>query len=122
MRTSADFAKCLALGADAVYIGTSALIAMSCQQFRVCHTGLCPTGVTTNNLVLAQRLDVEEGTRRLTNFIKVSNMEVAGICRIVGKDDIKKLSSEDLVAVKRDLSEATGVQWINGMVPSPRVG
>jgi glutamate synthase domain-containing protein 2 len=114
LRTSADFAKCLALGADAVYIGTSALIAMNCQQYRICHTGLCPTGVTTNNPVLVQRLNVDEGVRKLTNFINVSNMEIAGLLRIVGKDDIKKLGMEDLVALKKELSEATGVQWING--------
>jgi len=114
LRTSADFAKCLALGADAVHIGTSALIAMNCQQYRICHTGLCPTGVTTNNPVLIQQLNVDEGVRKLTNFINVSNKEVAGLLRIVGKDDIKKLDMEDLVALKKDLSEATGVQWING--------
>jgi len=114
LRTSADFAKCLALGADAVYIGTSALIAMNCQQYRICHTGYCPTGVTTNDPALVQRLDVDEGVRRLTNFINVSNVEVAGLLRIVGKDDIRKLGLEDLVALKKDLSEATGVQWMNG--------
>jgi len=114
LRTSADFAKCLALGADAVQIGTSALIAINCQQYKICHTGLCPTGVTTNDPVLAQQLNVDEGVRRLTNFIKVSNVEVAGLMRIVGKDDIKKLGMEDLVALKKELSEATGVQWING--------
>jgi glutamate synthase domain-containing protein 2 len=114
LKTSADFAKCLALGADAVHIGTSALIAMNCQQYRICHTGLCPTGVTTNNPVFVQQLNVDEGVRRLTNFINVSNMEVKGLLRIVGKDDIKKLGMEDLVALKKELSEATGVQWING--------
>jgi methylamine---glutamate N-methyltransferase subunit C len=114
LRTSADFAKCLALGADAVHIGTPALIAINCQQYKICHTGLCPTGVTTNDPVLAQQLNVDEGTRRLTNFIKVSNMEVAGLLRIVGKDDVKKLGTEDLVALKKELSEATGVQWIDG--------
>jgi glutamate synthase domain-containing protein 2 len=113
LRTSADFAKCLALGADAVYIGTSALIAMNCQQYRICHTGHCPTGVTTNDPVLVQRLDVEEGIRKLTNFINVSNQEVANLLRIVGKDDIKKLGLEDLVALKKELSEATGVNWMN---------
>jgi methylamine---glutamate N-methyltransferase subunit C len=113
LRTSADFAKCLALGADAVYIGTSALIAMNCQQYRICHTGLCPTGVTTNNPAYVQQLNVDEGVRKLTNFINVSNMEVAGLLRIVGKDDIKKLGMEDIVALKKELSEATGVQWIN---------
>jgi methylamine---glutamate N-methyltransferase subunit C len=114
LRTSTDFVKCLALGADAVYIGTSALIAMGCQQYRICHTGHCPTGVTTNDPVLVQRLDVGEGVRRLTNFINVSNLEVANLLRIVGKDDVKKLGVEDLVALKKDLSEATGAKWMNG--------
>jgi glutamate synthase domain-containing protein 2 len=114
LRTSADFAKCLALGADAVYIGTSALIAINCQQYRICHTVHCPTGVTTNDPVLVQRLDVDEGVRRLTNFINVSNLEVANLLRIVGKDDIKKLGMEDLVALEKELSEATGAKWMNG--------
>ena len=114
LRTSADFAKCLALGANAVYIGTSALIAINCRQYRVCHTGHCPTGVTTNDPLLVQQLDVDEGIRKLTNFLKVSNQEIANICRIVGKDDVKKLGLEDLVALKEDLAEATGVKWMNG--------
>ena len=114
LRTSADFAKCLALGANAVYIGTSALIAINCKQYRICHTGHCPTGVTTNDPSLDQRLDVNEGVRKLTNFINVSNVEVANLMRIVGKNDIKNLGIEDLVALKKELSEATGVNWING--------
>ena len=116
LRTSADFAKCLALGADAVYIGTSALIAINCQQYRICHTGQCPTGVTTNDPVLLQQLNVDEGIRKLTNFMNVSNMEVANLARIVGKDDVRKLGIEDLVALKKDLAEVTGVKWLNGKV------
>ncbi len=117
LRTSVDFSKCLALGANAVYIGTSALIAINCEQYRLCHTGLCPKGVTTNNPALLQRLEVGEGIRRLTNFMNVSNMEIAKLLRIVGKDDVKKLQVEDLVALKKDLSEATGVRWLNGNLP-----
>jgi glutamate synthase domain-containing protein 2 len=118
LRTSVDFAKCLALGANAVYIGTSALIAINCQQYRICHTGNCPTGVTTNNPSLVQQLDVDEGIRKLTNFVNVSNAEISNLARIVGKDDIRKLELEDLVALKRDLSEVTGVKWLNGKVVS----
>jgi glutamate synthase domain-containing protein 2 len=114
LRTSGDFAKCLALGADAVYIGTSALIAINCQQYRICHTGHCPTGVTTNDPILLTRLDVDEGVRRLTNFMNVSNSEVANFARIVGKDDVKKFGIEDLIALNKDLSEVTGVKWLNG--------
>ena len=114
LRSSADFAKCLALGAGAVYIGTSALIAIGCQQYRICHTGNCPTGVTSSNPKLLQLLNVDEGVRRLTNFVNVSNQEIADFARIVGKDDLGKLGIEDLVALKRDLSEVAAVKWLNG--------
>ncbi len=114
LRTSADFAKCIALGADTVYIGTSALIAINCQQYRICHTGLCPTGITTNNPDLLERLDVAEGIRRLTNFMAVSTLEMANYARIVGKNDVKLLGKEDLVALKWDLAELTGVNWLDG--------
>ena len=118
LRTSADFAKCIALGANAVYIGTSALIAINCQQYRICHTGLCPTGITTNNPDLLERLDVAEGIRRLTNFMTVSNLEMANYARIVGKNDAKLLRKEDLVSLKRDLAELTGVNWLDGLPKS----
>jgi glutamate synthase domain-containing protein 2 len=114
LRTSADFAKCLALGADAVYIGTAALIAINCQQYRVCHTGLCPTGVTTNDPALLERLDIAEGIRRLTNFMTASTREMANYARIVGKNNVRLLGKEDLVALKRDLAELTGVNWLDG--------
>ncbi len=114
LRTSADFAKCLALGADAVYIGTAALIAINCEQYRICHTGLCPTGVTTHNPVLTRELNVQKGIERLCNFLRVSTEEIASFTRIVGKDDIRKLDSEDLVSLKKEMAELTGTQWIDG--------
>jgi methylamine---glutamate N-methyltransferase subunit C len=114
LRTSADFAKCLALGADAVYIGTAALIAINCQQNRVCQTGLCPTGIATHDPKLLEQLDVSEGVRKLSNFISTSTLEVANLARIVGKDDVNKLGIEDLVSLKKELSEITGVKWVTG--------
>lgn len=112
LRTSADFAKCLALGADAVYIGTSALIAINCEQHRVCHTGLCPTGVTTHKPELMKQLDIEEGIKKLSNFITVSTEEMADFARAVGKDDVSKLNANDLVSMNKDLAEITGVKWL----------
>ncbi len=114
LRTSADFAKCLALGADAVYVGTAALIAMSCEQYRICYTGLCPTGVTTHNPVLLTQLNVENGVKKLTNFIEVSTREIANLTRIVGKGDINKLDSNDLISMDRELAAITGTRWMNG--------
>ena len=57
LRSSADFAKCLALGADALYIGTAALIAINCEQYRICYTGRCPTGITTQDPILTKQVD-----------------------------------------------------------------
>lgn len=114
LRNSADFAKCLALGADAVYIGTAALIAINCEQYRICQSGLCPTGVTTHNPALAKQLNVDEGVRKLTNFIQVSTKEIANFARITGKDDINQLNHDDLIALHRDLALLTGLKWLDG--------
>lgn len=115
---SADFAKCLALGADAVYFGTAALIAMGCEQYRICYTGMCPTGITTQNMQLVKQLNIDGGARKLKNFINTSNNEIANLTRIVGKNDVNRLDKDDLVAIDKDLSLITGVRWANGKLIS----
>ena len=67
-RDSADIAKALALGADAVALATASLIAIGCQQYRVCHTGRCPVGITTQDPELRKRLDVDQSAQRLADF------------------------------------------------------
>ena len=112
LRNSGDFTKCLALGADAVYIGTAALIAINCEQYRICHTGLCPTGVTTQRPDLVARCDVSKGIFRLGNFIRVMTGEIADLSRIAGKDTIHDLTCRDLVSFNRDLALITGCPWV----------
>ncbi len=114
LRTSADFAKCLALGADAVYIGTAALIAVNCDQYRVCHTGLCPTGITTHNPELESQIDVSKSSKKLSNFIKISTEEISNFARIVGKNNINMLDSSDLVSISKEVAILTGIQWLDG--------
>lgn len=114
LRSSADFAKCLALGADAVYIATAALIALGCEQYRMCHTGLCPTGVTTHNPALTGQLDVEKGAEKLSNFVKVSTGEIANLARIMGKTDVHGLNREDLISLDKDLASLAHVRWLDG--------
>ncbi len=114
LRNSADFAKCLAMGADAVYIGTAALIAINCEQYRLCYTGKCPTGIATQNPKLVKQIDIDEGVKKLSNFIRLSTDEIANLTRITGKDNVKKLDQTDLVSVSRDMAAITGVKWING--------
>ena len=111
LRTSGDFAKCLALGADAVYIATAALWAMSCEYYRICETNQCPTGTTTQDPDLVKRFSIDRGARKLANFIRVSTLELADISRAVGKDDVHRLDVHDLVALTPDTSELSGVTY-----------
>jgi glutamate synthase domain-containing protein 2 len=111
LRTSGDFAKCLALGADAVYIATSALWAMSCEYYRICETNQCPTGTTTHDPALIKRFNVERGAQKLANFIRVSTLELADISRALGKEDVHGLDVHDLVSLTRETSELSGVSY-----------
>jgi len=111
LRTSGDFAKCLALGADAVYIATAALWAMSCEYYRICETNQCPTGTTTQDPDLVKRFNINRGARKLANFIRVSTLELADISRAVGKDDVHSLDVHDLVALTSDTSELSGATY-----------
>jgi glutamate synthase domain-containing protein 2 len=89
-------------------------IEKDCEQYRICHTGLCPTGVTTHNPALVKQLDVEEGITKLSNFITTATQEIANLTRIVGKDDVNKFDSDDFVSMNNDLAVITGTRWFSG--------
>ena len=95
-----------------MYIGTAAMIAVNCEQYRLCHTGRCPTGTTTQNPVLEAQLDVETGINRLSNFIRVSTDEMAEFARIAGKGDLHALDANDLVSLDEGLARIAGCSWI----------
>jgi glutamate synthase domain-containing protein 2 len=84
---------------------------MSCEYYKMCETNQCPTGTTTQDPTLLQRFHVDEGARRLTNFIQTSTREMANIARAVGKDDIHKLDKRDLVALTKGAGELSGVKY-----------
>jgi hypothetical protein len=63
---------------------------------------------------LLTQLNVESGVKKLTNFIEVSTREIANLTRIVGKDDVNKLDSNDLVSMNRELAAITSTKWMNG--------
>lgn len=112
LRISSDFAKALALGADAVAIGTSALMAIGCHQSRICHTGLCPSGITTHDPELRKRIDIEKSATRLENFLRISTEELKSFARLTGNRDVHGLTIKDLATTHSEISDHTGVEHV----------
>lgn len=112
LRISSDFAKALALGADAIAIGTAALMACGCQQYRSCNTGKCPVGITTHDAGLTARLDVDKSARRLENFLRVSTEELKTFARLTGSDDMHKLSMLDICTTNSEISDHTDIEHV----------
>ncbi len=110
MRTGADVAKAIALGADAVQIGTAALIALGCTVCRQCHLGKCPKGIATQDRRLRRRLDPEKGGVRVYNYIKAMTEEIKILTQQAGKTDVRNLEKEDLRALDINISAITGVK------------
>jgi glutamate synthase domain-containing protein 2 len=125
IRSGADVAKALALGADAVSIGVAALLALGCNRtaYQVasgemvdvevdyaalstsaghcahCHTGRCPVGITTQDPMLESRLRLESAAESVANFLRATTMEVTALARACGKSDVHHFEPEDLVAM-----------------------
>jgi glutamate synthase domain-containing protein 2 len=125
IRSGADVAKALALGADAVSMGVAALLALGCNRsdYRTvsgdmvnveedyaalgtapgfcahCHTGCCPVGITTQDPGLEARLDTSHAAESVANFLRATTMEVTALARACGKSNVHHLEPEDLVAL-----------------------
>ncbi|MCI6004853.1 MAG: glutamate synthase-related protein [Blautia sp.] len=112
LRVSSDFAKAIAMGADAVAIASAALIAAACQQYRICGTGMCPAGVATQDPSLRARLNPDAAAARVGNFLNVSLEELKTFARITGHKDLHNLSVEDLVTINREISEYTSIPHV----------
>ena len=121
IRSGADMAKALALGADACAIGIGALVALNCNrdipeadfesevgvsagQCHHCQTGKCPVGIATQDPELEKRLDSSEGADRVANFLNSMTMEAALLTRSLGKGDVRSLEPEDMVALTIEAS------------------
>lgn len=135
IRTGADAAKAIAMGADAVSIGVAAMIALGCNKpvhiedyhklgvepgfCHHCHTGRCPVGVTTQDPELEKRLVPEQGARWLRNYLTTMVLELQTLARACGKSHVHNLEPDDLVALTVEAAAMAGVplagtNWIPG--------
>ncbi|KGM06925.1 N-methyl glutamate synthase subunit C [Methylophaga thiooxydans] len=138
IRNGADVAKCMALGADAVAIGTAAMIALgdndpkweeeyqklgsTAGSYDDWHEGRDPAGISTQDPELMKRFDPIEGGRRLANYLRVLTLEAQTLARACGKNDLRNLEPEDLVALTVESAAMArvplaGTSWIPGQQP-----
>lgn len=109
LRVSSDFAKAIAMGADAVAIASAAMVAAACQQYRICGTGMCPVGMATQDEKLRERLHIDAAAKRVENYLTCSANELRTFARITGNTDIHGLSVDDLCTINREISEHTNI-------------
>lgn len=109
LRITSDFAKAIAMGADAVAIATSAMMAAACQQYRICQNGMCPVGVATQDESLRKRLKVEQSAKRVENFFNCVNEELKTFARITGHKDIHDLTAKDLCTISSEIEKHTNI-------------
>ncbi|MBD3671350.1 MAG: FMN-binding glutamate synthase family protein [Gammaproteobacteria bacterium] len=144
IRTGADVAKALAMGADAVSVGQAMLMALGCNSptyfqdgkeidasegyarlntaagyCHHCHTGQCPVGIATQTPELEQRLDPDWGARRVKNYLQTLNMELTTLARACGKSNVHNLEREDLAALTIEAAAMAGIplagtNWVPG--------
>lgn len=109
LRVSSDFAKAIAMGADAVAIASAAMVAAACQQYRICGTGMCPVGMATQDEKLRERLHMDAAAKRVENYLKCCGEELKTFARITGNEDIHGLSVDDLCTISEEISEHTNI-------------
>ena len=109
LRVSSDFAKALAMGADAVAAATGPLMALGCQQYRICGSGMCPMGIATQDPDLRSRLKIEPAARRVGNYLNTSLEELKTFARITGHSRLSDLSVKDLCTASREISVYTDI-------------
>jgi glutamate synthase domain-containing protein 2 len=135
IRTGADVAKALAMGADAVSIGSAAMVALGCNKpvyhedyealgtapgfCHHCHTGRCPVGVTTQDPELEKRLPPEKGGRLMRNYLQTMVLELQTLARACGKSHVLNLEPQDMVALTVEAAAMAqvplaGTDWIPG--------
>ncbi|MCC3145147.1 FMN-binding glutamate synthase family protein [Halanaerobium sp. Z-7514] len=112
IKDGADLAKAIAMGADAVAIGTAAMVAMGCRVCLQCHLGRCGFGIGTQDKKQRENLDIDQAAQKVANFIKGMTNEAVLLAKAAGKTKLKNLEREDLRAINTEASAVTGIPLI----------
>jgi len=111
LRTPADYAKALALGADGIAVANAAVQAIGCLGMRACHTNNCPVGIATQKPELRARLPVDIAAERLQRFFGASVELMTVLARAAGHAHLQDFTASDLTSFKREICELTGVAY-----------
>lgn len=111
LRTPADFAKALALGADAIAVSNSAMQAIGCMGMRMCNSNTCPVGIATQREDLRARLKVDKAADGLARFFGASTELMQILARACGHSSLSDFSKNDLTTWKKEMAELSGVNF-----------
>jgi len=111
LRVPSDFAKALALGADAVAVSNAAIQAIGCLGMRACHTNNCPVGIATQKEHLRARLIINKSAEQLFNFFTASKALMQVLARACGHDDLNKFNTDDLSTFSYEMHKLTGINY-----------
>ncbi|WP_413717054.1 glutamate synthase-related protein [Silicimonas sp. MF1-12-2] len=111
LRVAEDFAKAMALGADAIAVSNAAIQAVGCVAARICNTNNCPSGVATQKPELRKRLDVEASADRLARYLGASTELMKVLARACGHDDLSRFQPRDIATWKREIAELSGITF-----------
>ena len=112
IKDGADVAKALALGANAVAIGTGAMVAMGCAVCLRCHEGRCAYGIGTQDPELRRRLDIDAAAERVANYIKGMTNEAVILAKAAGKTALANMEREDLRSLTLEACAMTGIPLV----------
>ena len=110
-RTPADFAKGLALGAEAIAVSNAVMQAIGCIGMRACHTNNCPVGIATQQPHLRARLPVDAAAQRLASFFFAATELMSVLARACGHTRLDQLCADDLTTFDRDMAHLTGISY-----------
>ena len=111
LRTPADFAKALALGADAIAVSNAAMQAIGCLGMRACNTNNCPVGIATQKENLRARLMIQNSAEQLARFFETSVELMKILARACGHDHLNGFTADDLVTWRYEMAKLTGVPF-----------